>query len=431
MKNYHSVPGIKMTTKLKIIFTGIILTIVTLFIYFSLRIDILENTYTDSLIKKTEHITNLYKKTNHKNKARLTDFFNKINAKFDNIALIGAAHNNFSLKLSSKNNKFIRTNSLYESIINDFNSSNFSNNKPNFIIRYYSSTDKNRKTQKKFYIFHKKINKDRLLIAFAYKPGIKLIIRIVLEISLIIIFYIILTTSLYLLLLKNGHIKTASEYIPLKAENKKMKPESPDKKIVLSKENTTIEQEKKFRDKKNSSAYSDLLNRYVFELFREIYAAEKPLSISLFLKYDENKLSKTYELRGKSFIKIDSLDFEVILINNEIGKELKKSLPLILKNNTELLIPVTHENQLIAAARLLREKPFDGKDVNLLRQTLSEAAEKLNDYIVVNNVMIDKNTGLHSKTSFDMKYNEHLKKAKEKTETVGGVKRKKSRRNKR
>ncbi len=393
-----------MSSKFKIIVSGIFFAVLTILVYLLFRIDLIEKDFVRSTTEISKTAASSYKnftKVNEKpNAGELSNFLNTIYKIHPNIAVVAITDMNYSIKVSGKNDNLIQSRELYNSIVEDISGKKFSDQAGRgFISRYYEVKKGTYGEEQKFYIFNSIVNNGRLIIMFPYTARTKILIKISLEILLIILFYVIITAAIYLISRK----KTGEEMI---IENINIEEGTVSTRIDLDSEGNTIELQDKRITKEMSGLASDNISSYIFDVFtglRGTYGAE---DISLYLKNSDRKASKCFEYKGKSFIKIDSATFDTIDLDSNIGNELKKSAVIFLNGNRKVVIPIMRDESLIGIISLIRELPFTGEEIRGIRNDLSDITSQLSDYLVVNRVMVDALTGLYSKAYYQMKYNE-------------------------
>ncbi len=401
-----------MPPKIRIIVSGLIVTVIAIIIYIIFRINIIEKDFIKVLNNRTAHINRIYRNFNEKytdikaNKNKLKELFQLINKKYPEIALIAAADMDYTVELISKNNRILKSEKMYKTIVDDFLNRKLSvPSSKEYITRYYNLNGKNNDSQK-FYIINKIINNNRLFYLFPYKPRKQILIKVTLEVSMIIIAIIIITTVIF--------IKSSQNSMPTEMQKNKLKGShnlaeniGRDSYNIDLKGRSIQSSEKKLFPNEIRSA-SDSLNKQVYRLFSDLNSKYFPESISLYLKVTDNLLSKSFEYKGKSFIKIDSSSFDTIDIDNDAGKELLKSTVMILERGSKFIFPIIHENSLLGVISIIRDTGFNGKEIQDIKNDLIGILKQLSEYIVISRVMIDADTGLYSKAYFDLKYNEEI-----------------------
>lgn len=377
-----------MTLRKKIIIIWFIVTLILIMIYSSMRTEMLEKEYIKTLILASRRIgisLNNFQKASTLKDKNLSKFFQLLNNRYKQ-GLVAIADRDNRILNVTKNNRYFESNELFETIIRDFQNGGFTleKGKP-FLIRYYN--------QVKFYVFIENIYEGKALIMYPYSLEKKEKARLVLELLLLVIITIIIFSSIYLYLQKYGKIDAESRYRIIKGGRKSAARAS----------GTTIT-----KDIENIASNS--LHKTVYDLFNTISSNFSADIISLYIiKEDENVLEKKFELKGKAFLKIDSSDFDVIAIDNEIGGELKNSSIFVMENGRKLTFPLLFRDSLIGAVVIIRDRGFTGHEMGDIKLKLEDITKMLSEYILLNDVVVDRSTGLYSKTYFKLRY-EELKK---------------------
>ena len=397
-----------MTSKFKIITTGIFLAAVTVIIYFIYRIDIIEHDFIKSASAATGDITGAYKKFLEERKkatsAELSDFLNALNKKYPGVAYLAVTDMNYAIRLASKNDRFIKSGEMNNILMDDIAGRKLTvQGNRAYISRYYDLKRDGKKDEQKFYIFNKIVMNSRILIFFPYEPRNRVILRVILEISLILLFYVILTALVYMV--SRGSAAASPPQEPV-AESIDLTEGAVSTRINLSAGVNTIEAEEAKISAPLSSVASDTLNSHVLNLFSSLNKRHSLDSLSLYIKNQDNRLAKSFEYKGRTFIRIDSANFDTIDLESTIGRELKKSTIIFMDNNSRVILPVAHDSSLVGVLSLIKGAPFTGSDIDAIKNELLKIAGPLSDYLVVNRVMVDNGTGLYSKQSFQVKFNE-------------------------
>ncbi|MDY6933247.1 MAG: hypothetical protein SVZ03_03380 [Spirochaetota bacterium] len=376
-----------MISKRLIIISSVLITLFILFIYIPFRTNLLEKKSLKSLISSSKRITiayNAFEKGKNIQRKNLYNLIEQTQKEYSNLEIIAFIEKNNTILMQGKNDENIKDNETFDSIMDSFIKGEYIIDKGNeYITRYFN--------QMKYYIFVKDITDGKILMIFPYKLSRALVIQLLLEISLIIIISIISTSLVYI-------------------HNKKLasSEETPHSYINISKMNTNRANRKKTKAAFNMAM--DSLNDYCFELFTTISSQYSLQSISLYLMNKKTQqLNKTYELKGNSYISINSSNFDSIDIQNEMSEELKKSAIIILENGKKLILPILYDSTLLGIISIIRESGFRGKEINTMRAQLSDIGKPLSEYLLFNDIIINEETGLYSKTYFRLKYDEQRK----------------------
>jgi GGDEF domain-containing protein len=391
-----------MSIKFKAIAAGVVLLTVSMFLYFAVRFKYVERDYIATLIRTTNSIVQEYhamrmRPVTGKKKLSvddLSDFLKRTHKKYRNAALLAITDNSLSIRLSSKNDRYIRSADLFETILKDFTQEKFniSRNNP-YTIRYYDDKTGGKVEQLKFYIFLNRISGYRLLVVYPYTFEKKMLARSALEMALITVFIIIITAALYI------------------AMTKKPEPESEPTSytIDLDLENRSAVREDGALLRETSNVASDTLSGYIHDLFKKINKSYNTDSLSLYIFHSSGRLVKTMELKGRTFLRIDSISFDTIDIDNEAGRELRNGATMVLEDGRKIVIPLKYRDSFLGTVNMVRQKGLQGREIRDIKSAMKGILKNIHDYITVNDVMTDTATGLHSKIYFNLKYNECMR----------------------
>jgi len=378
-----------MSTKQKIISSSFIATLVVLLVFIPLRSGNIEKEYINSIISYSDSISYSLKRFEEGEileKKNLSKFLNIVKKKYSPLALVIIADKGNRIIITAKNEKYIQTNKLFNRIIDSFTGEEYKINKNRkFLIRYYN--------QIKYYFFLNEIREGVILMVFPSKMTKNLFFMLSMEIFLIIIISIALATSIYLFSQKTEKIENNSvkiiNLLKINRGNKKK-----NEKIITTVENVAV----------------DSLNNYIYEFYNNISSIYNPDIISLYIiSNDACSLKKIFEFKGKVFLTIDSDNFNIIDLHNDIGEELKRSSMLILEKSKKIILPIIYKNSLLGALCLIRDKKFLGKEINDINSKSKDIAKHLSEYLLLTDVVVDKETGLFSKSYFNLKYDEQRK----------------------
>jgi GGDEF domain-containing protein len=392
-----------MSGKIKFIAVGTVFLILSLFLYFSIRFKYIERDLIASLIQTTNRIVAEYhgmdkrlageKKTLTNDD--LTGFLKNIHRKYRDIALLAITDGRLSLRLSSKNDRFIRTTGLFEAILKDFTQDRFNISRTSpFITRYYDERMDGRTDQLKFYIFLNRIGERRLLVVYPYTFGDTILVRTVLEVCLVVALVIILTAALAIV----SSRRPASEV------------EAGDEghTIDLGPDNGRAVRGDSAVSRESSNVVSDTISSYIHDLFGTIHETYGTDSVALYLFHATGKLVKTMELMGSTFLRINSISFDTIDIDNDAGRELQNGTTMVLDGGGRVVVPLIYNNTFLGTVNIVRRQGLRGSDVNEIKSGMAGILKNIHDFIMFNDVMTDAVTGLHSKIYFSLKYNEYL-----------------------
>jgi len=388
-----------MPTKTKIFLPSILLTLTVIYLYFNFKIGDLEKKTFQNLQRTTQRINQLYTDLKNITPSNLLSYLEAVKKDYPNVSLVAIADKNFVLKSVTKNNKKELEESTYQNLLKDLTQGKF---KPEYLIknnnkiftRYYPPNQENKK---KYYITAKKTkNDDLILVVYPYQANKKLLLKTSLEIFLIVLVAIIIVTFIYLKIFKLPFLTKITE-----KDQSKLRNENKSRQLNLSKK--TITEEKSIISHKTSSIATESLNDYVFSLFKKIHSNYKPDLISLYLRNNPQKLTKSYELKGKSFIKIESDNFASLNIHPDLEKT------ILANQDTQLKLPINFNKALIGVIEIISKTSFDTDQIKAIKAELESTAKYINNFLVIDDVFIDKESGLYSQIYFELKYNEQLR----------------------
>ncbi len=390
-----------MSVKFKVIAAGIVFLAVSMFLYFTVRFKYVEEERIGSLVRSTNGIVREYhdmeKRMAGEAKAvspdDLSAFLRITHKKYPQVALMAVTDNALSIRLSSKNDRYIRSAGLFEAILKDFTQDRFNITRGNpYAIRYYDEKPGSTLEQLKFYIFLSRIGGYRLLVVYPHTFGGPIRTRTVLEAALIAVCIIIGTAAVYAAAVKKSRLETPDEAHT----------------IDLDLEGASLSREEGVSHD-TANVVSDGLSGYVHELFNRINSSCDTDAISLYVFHPSGKLVKTMELAGETFLRIDSVSFDTIDVDNDAGRELRSGATMVLEEGRKIILPLVYNNIFLGAVNMEGRGGFQGDRIREITAAIAGMVKNIHDYIVVNDVMTDAGTGLHSRIYYNLKYNECVK----------------------
>ncbi len=389
-----------MSERIKIIAVGAGFLVVCLFLYFTIRFKYVERDLLDSLVVTTNRIVAEYNDMEKRTAAEtktlsnedLTGFLKHIHRKHRDIALLAITDSGLTLRLSSKNDRFIRTTGLFETILTDFTQDKFNITRSSpFITRYYDEKYNGKTDQLKFYIFLGKIGGHRLLVVYPYTFGNTILVRTMLEVLLVVLIVVILTAAIAIVSGRRpatlvGDDRHTIDLGPTGGQ--------------AAREDGTVSRE-------SSNIVSDTISGYIQDLFGMIHASYATDSVALYLYHPTGKLVKTMELKGGTFFRINSISFDTIDLDNEAGREMQNGSTMVLDGGGKVVVPLIYNNAFLGAVIIVRRQGLRGSDISEIKGGMSGILKNIHDFIMFNDVMTDSGTGLHSKIYFSLKYNEY------------------------
>ncbi|HOS38847.1 MAG TPA: GGDEF domain-containing protein [Spirochaetota bacterium] len=384
-----------MTLARWLIFIGVLGIIVMSLGFTSLRSDMLERDYTESLVDISNRIAlavnRVFKGADPRRpEAEMPTAVVAISAKY-RPELIAVFDRENRVIADKKLYQAIAADELYDSIINEFREGALAPDPGRqFVVRYYNRA--------KCYLFVKSVTEGRILIIFPYRMTAAAKVRLGLELALLCMGVVLVLTVVYILLAKRKPVteeptEESEPYRDVTVDRKR---------LAKNRENSPI-----YRDMRNAAAAS--LDAHVYEGFSAIAARTTPDAVSLYIARDRaSRLEKRYELNGQAFLKVDSGSYEAIDVDNEIGEGLRNESLLMLDGGRRVIAPVLYRDALMGAVVILRQLPFSGAEIHDIRDEIVAMAKFINEYMLLNDVMVDRDTGVYSRAFLKLKYDELL-----------------------
>lgn len=422
-----------MKTKLTAIFIFMLIASTAMPVYYIYRSAHLEKNYIELLSVKNSALKPLADKLNSDqspDSEKLKKLFNELISRENAIAAIAITDRMERLRFMAKNDSLLDSGKVVDDLVRDIKEKKFSEADEKIpVIKNYSGTDW---LTDKLYITKFSSGGQSTIAVYAFKMDRITIIRIALEVILLISGVFILTAGIIMILRKAEVIKDNGEYRiktivigekspkPAKtppADAKKTQPDAQKNKnetgtnnsgsalqideneLSLIPEAGTLHNNLPINKKtlKEEDSY-DPLTRKVFNLFKKIHRSMSPESISLYIKMTENRLSKSYELKGKSIIRIDSLTFDSIAIS-EI-ESISKPGTYITAGGDTVRVPLIFEGSVTGIIDIEPGKKTSTVNISLEQSDISDLAREINNYIVTNNIITDTESGFYSSRYF-------------------------------
>lgn len=275
-----------------------------------------------------------------------------------------------------------QSNELYYSLAQSIENGQLSR-QPGVAVRFHE--------QKRHYIIIKNAAGGSVITVFPFTITRKTYLKLSLEIALAVLVSVLITTLIYIVFHKGKKPLIKTEFHVTDVS----KTAAP----------SVANEEKASRELHNFA--TETLSQYVFDLFKFINTSYSPDIIALYVsRPDAGAMSKAYEMKGRSFIRIESPDFDTIDLHNEVGRELTGGSSLVLENGKKILLPVMLRNSLMGTVIIKRDMPFKGPDLGEIKSRFGEIARSLSEYIFFNDVAVEKDTGLYSPVYFNLKLRE-------------------------
>jgi len=422
-----------MKTKITAILIFILIAFAALPVYYIYRSAYQEKNYIELLGAKTSALKPVAEKLNSGQSTeseKLKRLFNELVSRDSSIAAIAVTDRMDRLRFMAKNDAILNSGRVVDDLVSDIRDKKLSaadDKTP--VIKNYSGTDW---ITDKLYIYRFSSGGQSTIAVYSFSVDRLTAIRLALEIILLLSGIIILTSGIIMLLRKNGIIKDSEEYriktiiIGEKAPKAAKSVSGSDKK-----EGAHLHKEKKISEKKNVSSAvqideselsvlsddergnnkrhpdsgkgdrtytQDLITQKVFALFKSIHKNMSPESIALYIKTTEEKLLKSYELKGKSIIRIDSLTFNSIDIS--AIEKINKPGTYITAAGDSVKIPLIHEGNITGLIDIIPGQNASKINIELEQWQITDMAREINNYITQNDLIIDSATGFYSSRYF-------------------------------
>ncbi|HPS59329.1 MAG TPA: hypothetical protein PK514_14595 [Spirochaetota bacterium] len=148
------------------------------------------------------------------------------------------------------------------------------------------------------------------------------------------------------------------------------------------------------------------LDRGAYDLFKKIYRELSPETVALYIRRTDERLSKSYELRGKTFLRVDAPVFESILIAGLV--ESAKPGIHITDNGSGIRIPLFHNEYLNGMVEVTFAESSSSLDIASIQNELNNVTLTIQEFIITDNVIIDAETGFFSASHLKTKLGEHV-----------------------
>ncbi len=375
-----------MTDKMKTTLLGITLTLVLLIAYFFIRPGMVERSYVRSIGSTANSISllfNSFQRDRRIFEKDIPQFKRMIESRFGPQEFLAVANSEGAV---INKDDIDRGSELYYSIIQNFEG-NLMSRSPGMLVRYHNG--------KKYYILVNNVTGGSMITVYPFRLTKMMYIKLSLEIALIILVSILIAALSYILRHRRPRAVSTPE-------------QQKDVNIAKPQARPAINEDAASRELSNFASSS--LGEYVFELFRQITAGYSPDLVSLYaMNRDATAMAKSFEMKGRSFIKIESDDFDTIDIMTEVGDELKRGSTLVLDNGRKIMLPAMYRNALLGAIIVVRGIPFKGQEITEIKACLADIARYLSEFIFFNDVAVEPETGLYSRTYFNLKLREQKK----------------------
>ena len=418
-----------MGSKIRNIAIFTVISVIILLPYYIFRSENIEKKYFNGISGKSEMIRPAAEMLNSEefpNPDKIKNIFNEIMQKEPSTAALALTDKSGTLKYLIKNDRIIRSGIVIDLLLNDIKEKNITTeNKNEPVVRNYND---GKGGSERFYICQYVSGGQKTFAVFAFRLERKILIRLALEVILVISFSVMLTGVVLTLLRKKGitdyvNVKTIvlgakkSSADHTSSGNGQESPvhksgiradqiDENDLSPILGPGSNRNTNEMIRKNNTGTESAVDTLNSRIFDLFKEIHKQLKPESISLYIKKMEGRLSKTYELKEKTFLRIDSSLFDNIKIS-EIDN-VKRSGAHIIENGKVIRIPLIDDESLLGVIEIRLKDSSTTLDLGRLEYEVQDISKEIKEFLVINNVIVDRETGFYSTSYFNMKLSEQI-----------------------
>lgn len=430
-----------MKTKIAAILIFLLIASAAMPVYYIHRSAYLEKNYIELLGAKNSAFKPVADKLNSEqspDSEKLKKLFNELILRDSSIASIALIDRMERLRFMAKNDSLLNSGRIVDDLVRDIKEKRFSDaGEKSPVVKNYSGTDW---ITDKLYIYRFSSGGQSTITAYSFTMDRLTKIRIALESVLLLSGAFILTAGLIMLIRKAGIIKESEKYHikTIVIGEKSPKPEKAPAPSAKKTESPVQKEKKNIHNKNTQSALqidenelspihdsesadnsgssdkrnlpkedsADLLKQKVFVLFKNIHKRMSPESISLYIKTTETRLSKSYELKGKSIIRIDSLIFDSIAISGI--EKISKPGTYITAAGESVRVPLIHDGKITGLIDIKPGENASTVNIALEQREISDIAREINNYITQNNLIIDSTTGFYSSRHFVSRVTESI-----------------------
>jgi len=418
-----------MSSKIRNLCIFVLTAAVALTPYYIFRSGSIEKKYNAGIAVKSEMIrpvADMLNREESPDPEKIKKIFNEIMLKEPSAAALVLTDRYDSFKYLIKNDSLVKSGTIVDQIISDIKEKSFNPGNANeTVIRNYND---GKGGSERFYICTFISGGQKTFAIYGFKLERKLKVRLAFEVLLLISFSFTFAGMVLTLLRKKGitddvNVRTivlGAKKDPSadKPDEKSTKPE-PKKKTsradqineneltpVVGSGSDRNSNEMIRKSSPETESATSALNSRIFDLFKQIHKTLKPESIALYIKKMEGRLSKSYELKEKTFLRIDSSLFDNIKIS-EIENTRREGASVI-ENGRVIRIPLIDDESLLGLIEIRLKDSSATLDLGALQTDVKEIAKDIREFLVINNVIVDRETGFYSPSYFNMKLSEQV-----------------------
>ncbi len=420
-----------MNSKLKVTLIFMLALALVLAIYGKFRWPQVEKGYTSRLSEKVESMRPVTGKIRTDTQPEaLVKFFNELVKNDSAIAAIAVSDSSGSVKQVVKNDSLIHSGATLDKLLQSIR--DLGRPAGDSASKGISFTTEKRGRFFKYYIYSYNTGNIGFMAVYVFRPGLALSIRIILELLLAVSACIMLAAYAAISGRKKwgqaeeGKPVVQKSYAPIEGESKGNPRNAKDRQKKemnpVEHEAVKVDESELFATKYAPSAaitadaavktegptvtVSNSLDNTVFGLFTKIYRELSPSSVSLYIKRDSERLSKSYELKGKTFLRVDAPVLDSILIDSLA--EAKRPGAHIIDNGMQIRIPLFDSDALIGLVEIFLKESATALDISRIQNEVKETSRQIKEFIVINNVIVDPETGYFSSSYLSMKLGEQI-----------------------
>jgi hypothetical protein len=409
-----------MKSKIRNIAILIVISTLILIPYYLLRTESVEKKYIEGIKLKSENIKpkiDILIREESPDSEKIKKTFDEIISNDSSAAALAIVDRYDNFKSLIKSDQLIKSKAALDHIIGDIRAKNINPSAPGEpVVRYYNN---GKGGTEKFYISQFNSGRDKALFFFTFKLPKKTLIILILEALLTICVIIAITGLIISILQRRGTIvlkddmpsdKKAADEKPDQQEKIKAAKAEPFDEKHLSPAAGTLKDSSSAemirRSKPETEIAADTLSSRIFDLFKKLHEEVHPESIALYIKKMEGKLSKSYELRNKTFLRIDSSLFDNIKFS-EIGS-MKKFGPHVIDDGKTFRLPLIDDESLIGLIEIRLKESGQSLDIGKINSEVNDIARDIKEFIVINDILVDRKTGFYSSSYFKLKLAEQI-----------------------
>lgn len=423
-----------MKTKITAIIIFLAIASAAMPVYYTYRSENLEKIYIEELSSKAGSLKPLTDKLNAEESPdveKVKKLFNGIILQDPSFSALAVTDRTGRLRFMVKNDAILNSGRTVDELVKDIKNGAFNGvGEKTPAVKNYRGTDW---ICDRLYLFRFSSGGQSTIAVYSFTTDKMTKIRLALEGILLAAGGFIITAGVIMLLRKTGALNDTEEYRiktivigeksrrkpgsePLLNKNESAKKESV-KKNRKAYETTAVEIRESDllpMDEPGSSGKQEpakegqslILNSMIFALFKKIHARMSPESVTLYIRMTENTLSKTYELKGKSLIRIDSLTFDSISIA-EIEK-INKPGTYITGSGETVRIPLICDGLITGLIEISNMKSASSVNLSIDQVELTNLTREIKNYIDKNSLVTDSETGFLSTKNFVNSVNERI-----------------------